>query len=155
MIHQISEMREQVCGGLPQISNGIARNCDFPGTQDAQAGLQADRPAPFRTLRVARLTPEFLPLPQNYLNHWGVNNLRLPCFRRTNRKSRFSKIKRGMSRNRLAGAGAGGGGAAHVFGDTARGYEFGKVATSTRKTYEANWRMWVSWRSWVGKACWL
>ena len=33
-----------------------------------------------------------------------------------------------------------------MFGDFARGYAFGRVARSTRKTYEANWKMWVSWR---------
>ena len=60
-----------------------------------------------------------------------------------------------MSRNCLAGAGTGGRGAAQVFGDIARGYAFGKIAASIRKTYEANWRMWMSWRSWVGKECWL
>jgi len=60
-----------------------------------------------------------------------------------------------MSRNRLAGAGTGIGGAANVFGDIAREYAFGRVAALSRKTYEANWRMWVSWRSLVGKGCWL
>ena len=60
-----------------------------------------------------------------------------------------------MSRTRLVGAATEGGGAAHVFGDIARGYAFGKVAASTRKSYEAKWGMWVGWRSWVGKECWL
>ena len=32
---------------------------------------------------------------------------------------------------------------------------FGRVAASSRKPYEANWRMWVSWRSFVGMGCWL
>ena len=36
-----------------------------------------------------------------------------------------------------------------MFGDIARGYAFGRVAASTRRTYEANWR------SFVGKGCWL
>jgi len=42
-----------------------------------------------------------------------------------------------------------------VFGNVARGYAFGRVAASTRKTYEVNWGMWVSWKSLVGKECWL
>ena len=53
------------------------------------------------------------------------------------------------------GARVGNGGVARVFGDTARGYAFGRVAPSTRRTYEANWRMCVSWRSFKGKECWL
>lgn len=65
------------------------------------------------------------------------------------------ETNRRMPRNRLAGAGTGGRGAADVFGDIARGYAFGKVAASTRKTYEANWKLWVSWRSFVGKGSWL
>ena len=60
-----------------------------------------------------------------------------------------------MSWNRLAGAGVGNGGAAHVFGDIARGYAFGRVAALTRRAYEANQRMWVSWRSFIGTGCWL
>ena len=44
---------------------------------------------------------------------------------------------------------------ADVFGDIARGYAFGRVAASTRRTYEASWRLWVNWRSSVGKGCWL
>ena len=60
-----------------------------------------------------------------------------------------------MSLNRLADAEVGNGGAAHVFGDIAGGYPFGRVARSTRRTYEANWRMWVSWRSFIRKKCWL
>ena len=42
-----------------------------------------------------------------------------------------------------------------MFGDLARGYAFGRVATSTKKTYEANWRMWVSCRKYAGKGIWL
>ena len=92
MIHQISEMREQVCDGLPQISNGIAQNCDFPGTQDAQAGLQADRPAPFRTLQVTRLIPELLPLSRNYLDRWGVIRLRFPLLSQKKQKKQIFEI---------------------------------------------------------------
>ena len=44
-----------------------------------------------------------------------------------------------MSWNRLAGEGVGSEGAAHAFGDMARGYAFGRVAASTRRTHEANW----------------
>ena len=54
---------------------------------------------------------------------------------------------KGESPNCLAGARAGEGGAADVFIDFARRYALGRVATSTRKNYEANWRMWVSWRT--------
>ena len=46
---------------------------------------------------------------------------------------------------------AGQGGAADVFGDFAIGYAVGRVAASTRKTYEANWRVWVSWRTYAQK----
>ena len=52
----------------------------------------------------------------------------------------------GESRNCLAGARAGEGGAADVFGDFARGYALGRVAASTRNNYEENWRMGVIWR---------
>lgn len=50
-----------------------------------------------------------------------------------------------MSRNRLADAGTGTGGAAYVFGDNARGYALGRVAALTSKL--------VSWRSFAGKDC--
>ena len=66
-----------------------------------------------------------------------------------------SETKRRMPRNRLAGPGAGGRGAADVFEDIARGYSFGGVAASTGRTYEASWRLWVNWRSFVGIGCWL
>ena len=39
--------------------------------------------------------------------------------------------------------------------DFARGYAFGRVATSTTNNYEASWRMWVSWRMYAGKGIWL
>ena len=42
-----------------------------------------------------------------------------------------------------------------LFGDIAKGYAFGRVAASTQRTYEANWRIWVSWRSFIGNECWL
>lgn len=51
------------------------------------------------------------------------------------------RTKRGMPRNRLAGAGTEGRGAADVVGDISRGYTSGRVAASTRKAYEANWRL--------------
>ena len=60
-----------------------------------------------------------------------------------------------MSRTRLGGAGIRNGGAGNVFGDIAREYAFGRVAASSRKPYQENWRMRVSWRSFVGKASWL
>ena len=56
----------------------------------------------------------------------------------------YRETKRSMPLNRLAGAGSGGRGSADVLGDVARGYAFERVAASTRKTYEANWGMWVS-----------
>ena len=42
-----------------------------------------------------------------------------------------------------------------MFGNFARGYAFGRVAMSTRKTCEANWRVWVSWRMYAKKGIWL
>ena len=40
-----------------------------------------------------------------------------------------------------------------MFGGVARTYAFGRVAASTRRTYEENRRMWVSWRSFAGNGC--
>ena len=42
-----------------------------------------------------------------------------------------------------------------MFRDIARGYALGRVAASTRATYERAWRMWVEWREWRKKSCWL
>ena len=43
----------------------------------------------------------------------------------------------------------------HMFRDVAIGYTFERVAVSTRRKYETNWRMWVSCRCFIGKGCWL
>lgn len=42
-----------------------------------------------------------------------------------------------------------------MFRDIARRYAFGLVAASTKTTYVANSRMWVSWRSFLDNGCWL
>ena len=83
-------MTEQIYDGLAQISNRIAQNCDFPGTQDVQAGLQAGRPPPFRTLQVTRFMPEFFPLSRNYFNHWGGHFV---CAMRRGTRTRIFKSK--------------------------------------------------------------
>ena len=46
-------------------------------------------------------------------------------------------------------------GSSSVFVCITRGYAFVGVTASTRRTYEANWRMLVSYWSYIGKGCWL
>lgn len=55
----------------------------------------------------------------------------------------------------MAGANTASGREADVFGDFARGSAFGRVAASTRMTYEAIWKMWLSWRTCAEMEIWL
>ena len=52
----------------------------------------------------------------------------------------------------VEGEGTGGEGTAGLFRDLARGYELGRVATSSRAAYEGRWRMWVKWKTIVGES---
>ena len=42
-----------------------------------------------------------------------------------------------------------------MFRDLAKGYAFGRVATSTRGAHQGAWRQWVKCREWRERSCWL
>ena len=56
---------------------------------------------------------------------------------------------------RVAGAGIGVQGTARVCRDFARGYALGRVAPTSRASYERRWGMWLKWRSKARKSPWI